>query len=175
MIMTFATLKYGRNKNNVGLRLYWSRNNKSFTGIFSFIMGVPPSNFVVVSFLLTPLQKDYFLRQRLQCYRFLIAEIAVSLVLDIGLRASSRIAMRNRFVYDGWIRLQQYYTDVSLPKRHPTENVSFTSKALVSDNKSMLYSMVIRNLTFFQRFATSRCVKETLAVTQMICHVVHAA
>ena len=91
----------------------------------------------------------------------------MSLVHDIRLRASSRIAMRNRFVYDGWIILQQYYTDVSLAKRHPTENVSFTSKALVGDNGSMLYSMVIRNLTCFQLFATSECVKEIVAVTSL--------
>ena len=94
----------------------------------------------------------------------------MSLVLHIRLPASSGIAMRNRFVYYGWIRLQ-YYTDVSLPKLDPTENVSFTSKALVGDNGSMLCSMVIRNLTCFKLFATSGCVKEIVAVTQMICYV----
>ena len=73
-------------------------------------------------------------------------------------------------MYDGWIRLQ-YYTVVSLPKRHPIENVSFTSKALVGDNGSMLCSMVIRNLTCLKLFATSVCVKEIVAVTQMICYV----
>ena len=55
--------------------------------IFIFIIGVSPSNFVVVSFLLTALRKDYFLRQRLRRYRFLMAEIAVLLVLNIRLPA----------------------------------------------------------------------------------------
>ena len=51
-------------------------------------MGVPLSNFIVVSFLFTPLGNDYFLRQRLQRYRFLKAEISLLLVLDIRLPAT---------------------------------------------------------------------------------------
>ena len=49
--------------------------HKPFLGVFSFIMGVPPWNFVVVGFLFTSLQKDYFLRQLLQRYRFLISKL----------------------------------------------------------------------------------------------------
>ena len=32
-----------------------------------------------------------------------MAEIAVLVVFDIQLQASSQISMRNRFVYDGWV------------------------------------------------------------------------
>ena len=54
---------------------------KPFSGIFSFIIEeVPPSNFDVVHFLL---RKDYFVRQRLQRYRFLMAENEMLSVLDI--------------------------------------------------------------------------------------------
>ena len=67
-------------------------------------MGVSPSNFIVVSFLLTSLRKDYFSRQRLRRYRFLMVEFAALLVLNIRLPASSRISMRNRFVCDRLIR-----------------------------------------------------------------------
>ena len=48
----------------------------------------------------------------------LMAEIAMLLVLDIRLPASGQISMQTRFVFDGWIRFEQYYADVSLPKRH---------------------------------------------------------
>ena len=47
------------------------RRKPFFGGIFIFIMGVSPSNVVVVvSSLLTSSRKDYFLRQRLRRYRF---------------------------------------------------------------------------------------------------------
>ena len=63
----------------------------------------PSSNFVVVIFLLTSLRNGYFLRRRLKCYRLLMEEITVLTVFDIRLQASSRISMRNRFLYDGWV------------------------------------------------------------------------
>ena len=77
--------------------------HKLFRGIFIFIGGVPPSNFVVVTFLLTALRKCYFLRLRLKRYILLMTKIAVLMVFDIGVQASIQIAMRNRYVYDGWI------------------------------------------------------------------------
>ena len=89
--------------------------HKPFLGMFIFIMGVSPSNFVVVSFLLTSLRKGYFLRQRIRRYRFLKAGTAVLLVLNILLPASTRISI---CMMDGWIRFYQYNANVSLPKRH---------------------------------------------------------
>ena len=45
-------LKYGRNAKNDVLRFYESQRPQPILGIFIFIMGVSPSNFIVVSFLL---------------------------------------------------------------------------------------------------------------------------
>ena len=70
--------------------------HKVFWGIFIVMMGVSPSNFVVVTFFLTSIQKGYFLRWLLRCYRCLMAESAVLVVFDIRLQASSRISIRNR-------------------------------------------------------------------------------
>ena len=93
-------LKYGRNEKNDVCVLLVTNDIRSF-GASMFSLVVPQSNCVVVSFLLTSLRKDYFLRRRLQRYRFLMAEIAVLLVLDIRLPAFGRISMRNRFVING--------------------------------------------------------------------------
>ena len=72
---------------------------KLFWGIIIFIRRVPPSNFAVVTFFLTSLRKGYLLRRRLKRYRLLMEESALLVVFDIRLQASSRIPMRNRFVY----------------------------------------------------------------------------
>ena len=59
-------LKYRRNKNMLCVFIGNKRNNL-FWGIFNynyFVMRVPPLKFVVVSFLLTSLPKDYFLPRR---------------------------------------------------------------------------------------------------------------
>ena len=97
-------LKYGRNKklkkkkkNDV---FVGTERQKLFWGIIIFIRRVPPSNLVVVTFLLISLRKGYFLRRRLKRYRFLMAEIAVLMVFDIRFHDSRRNSMRNRFVYD---------------------------------------------------------------------------
>ena len=100
---TFAMLKYGRNETMTFFVLIGHERQKLFWGIIIFIRRVPPSNFVVVTFLLTSLRQGYFLRRRLKRYRLLMAEIAVLMVFDIRLHASSQIAMQNRFVYDGWV------------------------------------------------------------------------
>ena len=55
--------------------------------------------YVVVTFLLTSLRKGYFLRR----YRRLMASIALLMVFNIQLQASSRIPMQNRFVYNRWL------------------------------------------------------------------------
>ena len=91
------------------------------------------SPFVDVSFLLTSLQKDYFLRRRLQRYRLFRAEM---LVLGITLPACSRISTRNRFVYGSWIRFQQFYADIYFYLYATVENVSIASKAVVAYNGS---------------------------------------
>ena len=78
---------------------------KLFWNIIIFIMRVLPSNFVVVTFLLTSLRKGYFLRRRLKRYRLLMETIAVLMLFDSRLQASSRISMRNRCVYDGWVSI----------------------------------------------------------------------
>ena len=84
-----------KKKKNDALRFYWSRTifDLAFWSIFILLVGVQLSSFVVVSFFLTSLRKDYFLRRRLQRYRFSMAEIAVLLLLDIRLPASSQIAL----------------------------------------------------------------------------------
>ena len=102
-IGTFAMLTYGRNAKMTFYVFMSQERHKPFLGMFIFIMGVSPSNFVVVSFLLTSLRKGYFLRQRIRRYRFLKAGTVVLLVLNILLPASIRISMRNRFFYDGWM------------------------------------------------------------------------
>ena len=94
-------LKYGRNEKMTFCIFIGQERQKLFWGIFIFIRRVPPSNLVVVTFLLTSLRKRYFLRRRLNRYRLLMAEIAVLMVFDIRLHASSLISARNRFVYDG--------------------------------------------------------------------------
>ena len=83
---------------------------KLFWGIIIFIRRVPPSNLVVVTFLLTSLRKGYFLCRWLKRYRLLMADIAVLmffffffLVFFIRWHASSQISMQNRFVYCGWV------------------------------------------------------------------------
>ena len=96
-------LTYGRNAKMTFCVFMSQERHKPFLGMFIFIMGVSPSNFVVVSFLLTSLRKGYFLRQRIRRYRFLKAGTAALLVLNILLPASTRISMRNRFLYDGWM------------------------------------------------------------------------
>ena len=58
-----------------------SRRSAFLLGIIIFIRRIPPSNFVVVTFLLTSLRKVYFLRRRLRRYRFLMTVIAVLMFL----------------------------------------------------------------------------------------------
>ena len=75
-------------------------------------MGVPPSNFVVVSFLLRSV--SYFNNSNATDFNGGNCSVVV---LDIRLTASSRISMQNRFMHDRWIRFEKYYADVSLSKR----------------------------------------------------------
>ena len=102
-MFSLAILTYGRNAKMTFCVFMSQERHKPFLGMFIFIMGVSPSNFVVVSFLLTSLRKGYFLRQRIRRYRFLKAGTAVLLVLNILLLVSTRISIRNRFLYDGWM------------------------------------------------------------------------
>ena len=100
---TFAVLKYGHNEKMTFCVIIGHERQKLFWGIKIFIRRVPPSNCVVVTFLLTSFRKGYFLCRRLKRHRLLMAEIAVLMVFDIRLQTSRRIAMRNRFVFDGWV------------------------------------------------------------------------
>ena len=84
-------LTYGRNAKMTFCVFMSQERLKPFLGMLIFIMGVSPSNFVVVSFLLTSLRKSYFLRQRIRRYRFLKAGTAVLLVLNILLPASTAV------------------------------------------------------------------------------------
>ena len=54
-------LTYGRNAKMTFCVFMRQERHKPFWGMFIFIMGVSPSNFVVVSFLLTSLRKGLFL------------------------------------------------------------------------------------------------------------------
>ena len=53
-------LKYGRNEKMTFCIFMGHEWRKLFLCIFIFIIGVPPSSFIVVSFLLMSLRKDYF-------------------------------------------------------------------------------------------------------------------
>ena len=102
---------------------------KPLLGIFIFIMGVSPSNFVVVSLW------------------FLLAEIAVFLVLKLLAEFQCEIDLCMMDEQDfSSIMLTFLYLSVT------TENVSITSKALVGDNGSTLCSMVIPNFNFLLTF-----------------------
>ena len=57
-------LKYGRNEKMKFFGFVGHERQKLFWGIFIFIKRVPPSNVVVVTFLLTSLRKGYFLCRR---------------------------------------------------------------------------------------------------------------
>ena len=94
-------LKYERNEKMTFCVFIGHERQKLFWVTIIFIRRVPPSNYVVVTFLLTSLRKGYFLRRQLRRYRLLMAEIAVLMVFDIQSQTSSQISMRNRFVYDG--------------------------------------------------------------------------
>ena len=70
-------LKYGRNekkkkkKKKMTLCVFIGHERqKLFLGIFIFIRRVPPSNLVVVTFLLTSLRNGYVLRRRLNATDF---------------------------------------------------------------------------------------------------------
>ena len=65
--------------------------HKLIRDIFIVITGVSLPNFVGVTFLLTSLQKVYFLHQRFQHFQFFRAEITVLLILGITVPASRRI------------------------------------------------------------------------------------
>ena len=73
-------LKYGRNEEMTFCVFIGLERPKLSWGIFIFIRRDPPSNLVVVTFLLTSLRKGYCLRRRLKRYRLLMAEIAVFMV-----------------------------------------------------------------------------------------------
>ena len=79
-------LKYGHNEKMTFCAFIGREQQKLFWGIILFIRRVPPSNFVVVTFLLTSLRKGYFLRRRLKRYRLLMEKIAVLMVFDIRLQ-----------------------------------------------------------------------------------------
>ena len=135
---------------------------KLFWGIIYFIRRVLPSNFVVVTFLLSSLRKGHFLRRRLKRYRPLMEKIAVLMVFDIRLHASSRISMRNRHVYDGWVYVKQYYADVLLFRNVTVESVSTSPKAYVGDNGSTLCTVVISTSICFKAFQYIRiCQRNT--------------
>ena len=143
---------------------------KLFRGINFFIRRVLPSNFVVVTFLLTSLRKGYFLRRRLKRYRLLIEKIAVLMLFDIRLQASSRISMRNRCVYDGWV---MYIFSSIMPTFFTRTSPLRTS----APPRKHMWATVYRRhvpLSFRFQFAlklfnTSGSINEILAFTQNIC------
>ena len=73
---------------------------KRFLGIFIFIMGV---KFCCCEFLVNVFTKGLFLTSTTPILQILMVEFALLLVLNIQLPGSSRISIRNRFVYDGWL------------------------------------------------------------------------
>ena len=93
-------LKYGCNEKITFCVFIGHERQKLILGIIIFIRRFPPSNLVVLTSLLTSLRMGYLLRRRLRRYRLLMAEIAVLVVFDIRLQASSRISMRNRLGQD---------------------------------------------------------------------------
>ena len=65
-VATFAMLKYGRNEKIKFCVFIGHERQKLFGAIIIFIKRVPSSNLVVVTFLLTPLQKRIFLTSTTQ-------------------------------------------------------------------------------------------------------------
>ena len=143
-------LKYDRNAKMTFCVFMSQERHKPFLAMFIFIIGVSPSNFVV-SFLLTSLQKDYFLRQRLRRYRFLKAGTACCWFLIFGYQLLTEFQCEIDFcMMDGYdfssIMLTFLYLSVT------TVNVSFTSKALLGDDGSTLCSVVIANFNLLSTF-----------------------
>ena len=64
-LLACAILKYGRYKKMLFCAFVGHERYKLLWNIFNVIVGVPPSSFVIVSFLLTSLRKDYFVLRRL--------------------------------------------------------------------------------------------------------------
>ena len=141
-------LKYGRNEKNDVCVFIGHERRKLFWGIIIFIRRVLPSNFVVVTFLLTSLRKGCFLRRRLKRYRLLIEKFAVLMLFDIRLQASSPMSMRNRCAYDGWVYFEQYadvhYRNVTIART--------LRKHCVGDNRSTLCTVVIPISVCFKAF-----------------------
>ena len=103
-------------------------------------------------------------------------KIAVFMLIDIRLQASSRISMRNRCVYDAWVYFSQYYADV-LYRNVTIENVSTTPKESIWAIMGRRYAPLSFQFQFaLKLFNTSGSVNEILAFTQIICCVdVHDA
>ena len=99
-------LKYGRYDKNEVLLFYWSRRTYALLGLLYFHYWSPSINCCCCcEFLINVFRIGLFLTSMTPTLPILMAKIAVLLVLDIRLPASSRIAMRTRFVYVGWIRI----------------------------------------------------------------------
>ena len=92
---------------------------KPFLGIIIFIRRVPPSNFVVVTFLLTSLRKGYFLRRRLKRYRVLMAKFALLIVFFIYIRLQASPNFNAESFCVWWMGIiLTVLCWRSLPKRH---------------------------------------------------------
>ena len=96
-------------------------------------------------------------------------EIAVFMVFDIRLQTSSRISMRNRFVYDGW-----GYIFSSIMLTFFTETSAMRTSAPLRKHMwatmDQRYVLLLFQFQFaLKRFDTSGSVNELLAFTQNIC------
>ena len=85
-------LKNGRNGKNDVLPFYWSRTTYSLLGHLYFRYGSPSIKFCCFEFLVIVLTKELFLTSTTPTLPILMEEMAVVLVLDIQLTASSRIS-----------------------------------------------------------------------------------
>ena len=75
------------------------KRQKLFWGTIIVIRRVLPSNFVIVTFLLTSLRKVYSLRRLLKHYWLLMEKIAVLILFCIRLQASSWISMQSMCIW----------------------------------------------------------------------------
>ena len=162
-------LTYGRNAKMTFCVFMSQERHKPFSGMFIFIMGVSPSDFAVVNFLLTSLRKGYYLRQRIRRYRFLKAGTAV-LLFYYQLLPEFQCEI-DFCMMDGWIRFYQYNANVSLPKRHHWERqLHFESSfgwqwvhAIFSD-----YSNLFSTVLFYAKMFLSAEERAFTALISMI-------
>ena len=120
-----------------------------------------------MTFLLSFLHKGCFSRRQLKRYRLLMEEISVFMFFDIRLQALSRISMRNRFVYDGWV----YFSSIMLTfftETSPSRSSAPLRKYMWATMDQRYVPLSFKVQFALKLFNTPGSVNEILAFTQTI-------